>query len=100
MFCFKSLTFAKALQPQLARAEPALKRFKSSATRLLKTIGANAPLFLIVVKDTILEPKTDKIIISKNLKMDIDSYANFLSLVKDSTFEYYNIRLVLGLKYT
>ena len=29
--------------------------------------------------------------------MAIDSYANFLFLVKESTFEYYNMRLALDI---
>ena len=85
-------------RPQLTHAEPQ-KRIKLLPITLKKD-KKNLVLFLNVDEVTILEPfeqPTDNEILSQMMSSD-NLYHRIVSIMKQSTQEYYNMRMVLGLE--
>lgn len=83
-------------KPLRKSAEPAIDRLKPSPFKHIKKRVTFVTLFLIVVKVTILEP----MIPDKNTcsPAGMSVYAELISIMKDSTREYYNMRIALGLE--
>lgn len=79
-------------KPLRKSAESAIDRLKPSPFKHIKKRVTFVTLFLIVVKVPQQEPFDKDIISSKYL------YSILINTLKQSTQEYYNMRLVLGLE--
>ena len=83
-------------KPLRKSAEPAIDRLKPSPFKHIKKRVTFVTLFLIVVNVTILEP----ILPDKNTcsLAGMSVYTELISIMKDSTQEYYNMSIALGLE--
>jgi hypothetical protein len=88
--------FAKALRTLLACAEPAFGGLKPSRIDYTKELEQCSILLYGVVKVPQQEP-FDRQIVPQKTDMH-NRYHNLVSLLKQSTQEYYNMRILLGLK--
>ena len=91
-----SLSGLTSCRPSANPLEPAIYGLKPSPLEHIKKRITIVILFLIVVKVTILEP----MIPDKNtcLSAGMSVYAELIRIMKESTTEYYNMRIALGLE--
>ncbi len=61
--------------------------------KALKKRGFSTSFFNGVVKVSIMEPQDNKILSRKNNVVNL--YKNIVSIMKESTNEYYNMRMIL-----
>ena len=83
-------------KPLRKSAEPAIDRLKPSPFKHIKKRVTFVTLFLIVDGVTILEPN-DNEILSQIMQSD-NIYHRIVCVMKQSTQEYYNMRIILGLE--
>ena len=91
-----SLSGLTSCRPSANPLEPAIYGLKPSPLEHIKKRITIVILFLIVVKVTILEP----IVPDKNtcLSAGMSVYAELIRIMKESTTEYYNMRIALRLE--